>query len=664
VSAVPNVNAALQAALELAEEHGFPVLPCRIRDEEIDGVMYRAKSPLLTNGFKGASRNIEQIAQWWERWPDALIGVPTGEASGIFVLDIDPRGSTWYAGNAERLSAGRVHHTRRGHHLLYRACGLGCTSNTLADGVDTRGDGGYIIWWPAQSLQTVGGLADVGDLPAWVAEELQAAERKKTERSAASDGGIHQQDLSRDLLSRVGRDVRAGLADYEILARHRSHPHAAKQSEPDRAVQRCIDKTRGEQSTAAPGSGRRGTESIEWQPPAVVSYGADFNPAAIPLRRWLLGRRRSVGELTIDAGPPGVNKSTLMLSDAVQIATGRRILADEVHERGGVVLLAGEDARRDVEAKLAGILVRFDIKPAELEGRLRVVYLAEVDPVSYSLAQMTDDIAMLNVRMFEWLRDYPDTVALFIDPIAAWHRLVENSNEALQLLCASLRGLAVRGQRHVGFDHHVTKVSQFDCEAHVGNLPALRGASAIGAAARWAFTMARIKPETAQAHGIGESERSRYRRLDPLKTSYGPDDEGPRLLMVESVTIANGESVGVLVEQDLEILRAEGKERETSIKESAQRRITEALTRMLTESRPRSANAAALWLITHTPELVQSKKGEVLSEFTLRQRLPSMIGAGLPTRWGERHTRIVIRPAAKNGRGSEIDFETATGAST
>lgn len=394
-----------------------------------------------------------------------------------------------------------------------------------------------------------------------------------------------------------------------------------------------------------------------WAAPQLTSYGATFDPAAIPLRRWLLGDRRSVGEVTIDAGPPGVNKSTLMLTDAVAIATGRRILNDDVHERGGVLFLAGEDARRDVEARLAGILARHGIEPAELGDRLRVVYLAEIDAISYSLATMISDMAVLNTRMFEWLREYQDTIAVFVDPIAAWHRVIENSNEALQLLCSSLRGLAVRGQRHVGFDHHVTKVAQFDCEAHVGNLAALRGAGAIGADVRWAFTMAKLKPETAAAHGIAEANRSRYRRLDPLKASYTADTEAARLLYVESVTIANGETVGVLTEVDLDSLRLEGQERKAAAEESSKRSLTEALVRMLIEQRPRSANGAALWLITHVPELVTGKKGTTLSEFTVRSRLPALIGPGLPARVGDRFTRVVIRPAAKNGKGAEVDFE-------
>jgi hypothetical protein len=397
----------------------------------------------------------------------------------------------------------------------------------------------------------------------------------------------------------------------------------------------------------------------EWTPPAVVSYGAGFDPAAIPKRRWLLGRRRSVGELTIDAGPPGVNKSTLLLSDAVQIATGRQILADDVHERGGVLFLAGEDARRDVEARLAGILARHHIEPAELEGRLHLVYLAEIDATAYSLAEMIADMAVLNTRMFDWLREYPDTLAIFIDPVVAWHRLIENSNEALQLLCSSLRSLAVRGQRHVGFDHHVTKVSQFDCEAHVGNLAALRGAGAIGAAARWAFTMARIKTETAAAHGIEETERARYRRLDALKASYGPDDEGERLLRVESVPIANGETVGVLVEVDTQRTREQAAERREMASADARARLTAALLKMLREKAPRSASEAALWLATREPSLYfDEKKRAPLSERTVYRRLAVDIGEGLDAGTAGNPLRIVLRVAGKgNGARREIDFE-------
>jgi AAA domain-containing protein len=395
----------------------------------------------------------------------------------------------------------------------------------------------------------------------------------------------------------------------------------------------------------------------EWVPPAVATYGATFDASKIPLRQWVLGQRRAIGEVTVDAGPPGVNKSMLLVSDAVQITTGRKILADAVHATGEVLLLAGEDSRRDVEARLAGILAYYHITPAELADRLHVVYLTEVDASSYCLANMAADLATLNTRMLNWLREYPRVVAVFVDPLMAWHRLIENSNDALQLLCTAMRSLAVRGRRHVGFDHHVTKVSQVDVEAHVGNLTALRGAGVIAADVRWAFTLARLKPETAAAHGIAEDARRGYRRLDPLKASYGPDDAGARLLRIESVAIANGETVGVLVEVDMQRTREAAAERVTAAKELARQNLTMALSAMLIHKGPTSGNATALYLATHHPDLLCNKKGEPYSVFTIRRRLPTLIGAGLDTRKAGAPARIVIREAKAKGKGDEVAFE-------
>jgi hypothetical protein len=397
----------------------------------------------------------------------------------------------------------------------------------------------------------------------------------------------------------------------------------------------------------------------EWIPPFVRSYGANFDPAKIPRRRWLLGCRRSIGELTVDSGPPGVNKSTLMLNDAVAIATGRALFDDEVHVQGEVLFLAGEDARRDVEARLAGILAHYRIPAAELGGRLHAIYLADADPRNYTLAHMVDDVATLNGAMLDWLRDYPNLIAVFIDPIAAWHRLIENSNDALQVLLTGLRGLAAQGDRHVGVDHHVNKVAMCDPEAHVGNLAAVRGANVISASARWMFTLAKLKPETADAHGIAEDERSRYRRLDPLKASYYPDDDEPRILRVESVPIANGENVGVLVEVDVDRAREQGAERRVKATEDQQQRLGAALVTLLADKRPVSALVAAEWLKARRPDVVPDGERGPISAGRLRQRLPTLIGDGVDVTYQGRPARLIARPPQGKGHGWELDFEQA-----
>src|SRR5690606_16591863 len=55
-----------------------------------------SKAPLTPHGFRDASTDPEQISAWWQRWPDALVAVPTGRQSGILVVDIDPEALPWY----------------------------------------------------------------------------------------------------------------------------------------------------------------------------------------------------------------------------------------------------------------------------------------------------------------------------------------------------------------------------------------------------------------------------------------------------------------------------------------------------------------------------------------------------------------------------------------
>src|SRR5215216_5041864 len=67
-----------KCALKIAGK-GKPVFPCSPED----------KRPLTKHGFKDATTNPGRVSAFWRKHPAALIGMPSGERSGIFVMDVD-----------------------------------------------------------------------------------------------------------------------------------------------------------------------------------------------------------------------------------------------------------------------------------------------------------------------------------------------------------------------------------------------------------------------------------------------------------------------------------------------------------------------------------------------------------------------------------------------
>lgn len=159
----------IAAALALAADHR-PVFPCGAD-----------KRPLVATGFKAATCDADQILGWWSRWPDALVAVPTGAASGLVVVDgdvipgADGRALLREWTRAGRLPVTRTHETRRGGvHLLFRDNpdhALKCSAGKVAPAIDTRGTGGYAIWWPAHAGRVLR-ATELAELPRWVCEAV------------------------------------------------------------------------------------------------------------------------------------------------------------------------------------------------------------------------------------------------------------------------------------------------------------------------------------------------------------------------------------------------------------------------------------------------------------------------------------------------------------
>jgi Bifunctional DNA primase/polymerase, N-terminal len=162
-----SVTRALNDALTLASM-GLPCFPCTL-----------SKRPACPHGFLDASTDPAVLRELWAKHPDILVGVATGEGSGIDVLDVDPKHEEalqWCKAHHERLPKTRVHKTRSGGvHVLFRhAHGLRCSAGRIAPGVDVRANGGYIVWWPATGLPVLR-QAPLADWPHWLLDDLMTS---------------------------------------------------------------------------------------------------------------------------------------------------------------------------------------------------------------------------------------------------------------------------------------------------------------------------------------------------------------------------------------------------------------------------------------------------------------------------------------------------------
>src|SRR4051794_7912570 len=83
----------LNAALDYAAR-GWPVLPLwEPRGVGVcacgAGCQRVGKHPRTAHGVGDATTDPEQIRAWWQEWPTTNIGIATGRASGLLVVDVD-----------------------------------------------------------------------------------------------------------------------------------------------------------------------------------------------------------------------------------------------------------------------------------------------------------------------------------------------------------------------------------------------------------------------------------------------------------------------------------------------------------------------------------------------------------------------------------------------
>ena len=139
-------NPYLDAALRYAAL-GLPVFPCAPAQ----------KKPITKHGFRDATTDAATVRAWWRASPRANVAMPTGAASGLIVIDVDPRNGGDVGIDELETRNGKLPETAMsltgdgGRHLFLQHPGgyVPCTHGALAAGIDVKGDGGYVVMPPS-----------------------------------------------------------------------------------------------------------------------------------------------------------------------------------------------------------------------------------------------------------------------------------------------------------------------------------------------------------------------------------------------------------------------------------------------------------------------------------------------------------------------------------
>lgn len=328
----------IDAAVAFAES-GIPVFP----------IVPKSKVPLTGNGFYAAVTDTDQIGAWWITYPQANVGIPTGERSGFWVLDVDGAAGRQSLAHLEKqngpLPQTRVFRTGSGglHYLWTHAPGVR-NAVRFVPGLDVRADGGYIVAPP--SIHESGNAyavevdAPVVPAPAWL---LAKVKDRKLPANPTSGGGVQLVEGSRNagLASMAGRLRRAGLDYLAITAALREHnaAHCAPplaDAEVD-AVARSISRyERGDLPTAplngaghsAPDKPRTAPTEEGRKPGAALVAelrpvrAPEFVAKERPARNFLLNPWLREKSLTLVYAPRGVGKSWFSMTVALAAAGG------------------------------------------------------------------------------------------------------------------------------------------------------------------------------------------------------------------------------------------------------------------------------------------------------------------------------------------------------
>jgi hypothetical protein len=270
------------------------------------------------------------------------------------------------------------------------------------------------------------------------------------------------------------------------------------------------------------------------------------DPTKIPPREFIYGGHYVRKFVTATAGIGGAGKSTIIVVEALSIATGRNLLGQQVIESCPVWYANLEDPEDEICRRLTAATMKYGISSEQLENRL---YVTSGRSSSFVIAEESHDGVKIVTPVVAALKAEirkKNIGLLIIDPFVKAHRVSENANERIDIVISTFAEIAEETGVCIELVPHLRK--------GIGERGSddIRGASSFVGAVRSTRIVNVMSNDEAKSSGI-KDERRRYLRVDDGKRNMTPPGDKMIWRKLEGVDLGNAtetrpsDNVGVAV---------------------------------------------------------------------------------------------------------------------
>ncbi|NRA37897.1 MAG: bifunctional DNA primase/polymerase [Planctomycetes bacterium] len=291
-----------------------------------------------SRGVLDASVDSEIISDWWLQEPDANIGLST---CNLCVLDVDLANHPWLA-KIQQISCSAISMTPRGgYHYYYKQHDQQPIRNSagkLADKIDIRGDGGYVVAPPsriddatynwAPHCELTDDIDSLELIPDWLSQAIENT--NQTAPSLSKNNGesntIPDGQRNSTLVSLAGNMRRCGMGEEEIcsalLVTNTTRCNPPMDEAEVKRIARSISRYEPDQTAVAVAEHHIDRIQILQDEPTFINadqYHIGHESLGPKVIEGILRQ----GETMNIVAAPKVGKSWLVLDMALAIATGR-----------------------------------------------------------------------------------------------------------------------------------------------------------------------------------------------------------------------------------------------------------------------------------------------------------------------------------------------------